>query len=688
MKHLLLIIFLLFAAGQMQAQSDGLIDIEKELLQMEQDVAEGKLKLSEAKYSQKYLNLMYYFHTRDIEKTHLYFQKALTFLRKHKDVANEALVLIQMGDFYSTWGKTDSADIFFNEALKVIEGKELYREESILHQYRGSNFAIVNDVQNAMNEFLKALEMNEKDKLRNIADKKDISKNIHQEADILCNISGIYYNMSNLDKAKEYLLRVQKIVDDNRDIDILLFFDTHIAGNLSQIYWEKGEYEEAFPLMEKFYKIAKEEDILEYLVNASQRLADYYRIVDKDFDKALTFANEALETANQTQQPYKINVAERSLMSIYISLKDYKTALRYAESVLARCKEDDWESLENVYGELVRIYAFMGEMNKSDEYQVKHRNITAKMSDKNLHSALQEMEVKYEVEQKEQAHRAEISRHKTRQNIFIAGLLVAGLLLALLVYIVSLRNRRNRELAEMNATKDKFFSIISHDLKNPAIAQRNAIQMLFENAEHWDVEALSKYYKGLLHSADHQIELLYNLLNWAQVQTGRMPYYPAQFNLVVALQSDIALIKNMAERKGLTFDVHIPESAIVTGDDNMITAVVRNILTNAIKFTAKGGTIRLDITPSNSPERGENSLPSKRLGEAFTVSVADTGMGMNSEQLQNLFRIDRHHSRKGTVGELGSGLGLVVCKELLEKHGSKLQVESVEGKGSKFWFEI
>ena len=681
-------ILLLLAALNVQAQTETLTDLEKELLQVEQEIAEGKTIALE-RVEQKYLDLIFYFHTRDVEKTHLYFQKAIGYYRLNNCPQCESLVLTQMGSFYSTWGKTDSADIFFTDALKAIEGKEHYREESIIHDYRGSNFAIVNDVKNAMSEFLKALEINEKDKERNVSNKQKYAKNLIQEVDVMLSISGIYYNMSNLDKTKEYLLRSLKIINENRDID-MSGSEISIIGNLSQIYWEAEQYDEAFPLMEKYYEMASNEELLGALVFATQRLADYYRIVNKDLILAQTYANKARDIAEQTQQPYLINLAERSLMSLSLALKDYQTAHRYAESVLSRCKEDDWESLENVYSELVKIYALKGDMDSSAVYQNWHRKVITKMSDKNLHSALQEMEVKYDVQQKEheiERQQNEISRHRTRQNMFIGGLSLAVLLLVLLVYTVRLRTRRARELAETNATKDKFFSIISHDLKNPAVALRDALQLLSENSGSWDTASLSDYYKKLLKSADGQVDLLYTLLGWAQLQTGRMPYNPVPFDLVAAIKSGVSIIKNMAEDKGLTFTVQTPDIALVTGDYNMLTTVIRNLLTNSVKFTAKGGTVTLEITPIPPASSTSTISPASSIS-VYTVTITDTGIGITVEQLQNLFRLDHQQSRRGTSGEQGSGLGLIVCKELLEKHGSKLNVKSEAGKGSRFWFTL
>jgi len=243
-----------------------------------------------------------------------------------------------------------------------------------------------------------------------------------------------------------------------------------------------------------------------------------------------------------------------------------------------------------------------------------------------------------------------------------------------------LRARRNRALAEINATKDKFFSIISHDLKNPTLAQRNALQLLVDNTGKWDADYLLNYHQKLLVSANGLVELLKSLLNWAQTQTGHKIFYPSAFDLVVALQPDINAIKSMAERKGIVFETQILDNTVLVGDENMILAVIRNLLTNAIKFTEKGGRVTLSISPCRDA--------ACHVPTTWRISITDTGVGMPSEKIQNLFRLDRQTTQHGTAGETGVGLGLIVCKEFLELHNSHLHIESEEGKGSRFWFEI
>jgi signal transduction histidine kinase len=167
-----------------------------------------------------------------------------------------------------------------------------------------------------------------------------------------------------------------------------------------------------------------------------------------------------------------------------------------------------------------------------------------------------------------------------------------------------------------------------------------------------------------------------------------MPYKPIDFDLVAALRSDINVVKNMAENKHISFDIYLPETAIITADKNMLTTVIRNMLTNAVKFTGEGGKIELVIL-SNNDKYTDQDVNNDWQNDAkkWRISVFDSGIGISTTQQQTLFDLNQQ-STAGTRGERGTGLGLIVCREFLEKHGIRLNVESEVGKGSKFWFEV
>ena len=447
-------------------------------------------------------------------------------------------------------------------------------------------------------------------------------------------------------------------------------------NNIGNIYQKKENYELAIRQYQQSLKIQEELGDKETICNTLYNLGTCYDKLEMQAE-SLPYFEDALQLAEEISD-IEIHALTLTKLALY-----NVRAKRLFDQAITQMEEAeklaDGAGYKQVLKEVFQIRSIIEEEKGDPVVALAYYKKFKQMSDTLLNASsiekLHEFEVRYETKEKELEivrQQAEIDKHNTRQYLYIGGLAVAGVLLILLVYIVQLRNKRNRILAETNTTKDKFFSIISHDLKNPAIAQRDALQLLTEHAGTWDVNSLATYYEELLRSADGQVELLYNLLNWAQVQTGRMPYTPTEFDLVAELRSDIALTKNMADRKGITFNTETPDEAIVTGDINMIATVVRNLLTNAIKFTGEAGTITLEITK-------------EKIGR-YKVSVADTGTGMTPEQIATLFNIDRNQSRTGTAGEQGSGLGFIVCRELLEKHGTRLQVESTPGKGSRFFF--
>jgi signal transduction histidine kinase len=673
-------IAVMFSANIAKAQSD----MTERLLRIEREIAVGNM--SDSITFLKYDTLVFFYAQRDIEKFRLFYPKAIAFALEKKNKMWEATYLRKKAANLFFLGETDSLLIFLDRAIKLIEGKGNWVEESSNYELRGYYYKGRSEHEKAIDQFQKSLEIIVNEKNKKIAAKQDISQSISFEANLYNHFATLYYQLRNLEKSAEYLLRAVNLFEEHRS-ETHLRHESLAVRNLAQVYMEMGHGEKALPMLLRSYEIAKSVEDFYTMVYCLQSLSNYYRTVQKDFNLSLNYAKEGLKIAEQTQQPILINQADDAMFEICYAMKDYKTALYHAERMLGRTQEDDLESLRNIYSGLIRIHASMGNTEKMEDFLTKFKELTEKISDKNLHASLQEMNVKYNTAQKDldlERQQAETNRQKTQKTIFIVSSLFLVLLGVLLAYNVMLRNRRNRDLTKTNATKDKFFSIISHDLKNPATAQRDALQLFTENVRKWDVDKLHSYSERLLKSADSHANLIFTLLDWAQMQAGRMPYTPASFDLANALQSDIGIIKNMAENKEVALNVQMPQQTFVTGDCDMLVTVIRNLLANAVKFTAKGGTVTLEASPIPLP----SASPSGFKGGEFTISVSDTGTGMTPEQVQILFKLDKQQSRKGTVGEQGTGLGLIVCQEMLEKHGSVLKVESEVGKGSRFWFEL
>jgi len=231
--------------------------------------------------------------------------------------------------------------------------------------------------------------------------------------------------------------------------------------------------------------------------------------------------------------------------------------------------------------------------------------------------------------------------------------------------------RKTAELNELNASKDKFFSIIAHDLKNPFNTIIGFSDILIEEISSGDLVKGNEYARMIHSSAVQTFRLLENLLEWANSQTGKISYKPSPVNLNELLKEDFGTLNDMAIRKNIELKPFIPENLVVMADRNMIKTVLRNLISNAIKFTPKNGKVEV------------NALTNDKYAE---IAVSDNGIGMTKEIRAKIFRIDANHLTRGTENEKGTGLGLFLCKEFVEKHGGKILVESESGKGSTFKF--
>ena len=233
---------------------------------------------------------------------------------------------------------------------------------------------------------------------------------------------------------------------------------------------------------------------------------------------------------------------------------------------------------------------------------------------------------------------------------------------------------KNEELSKSNSEKDKFFSIIAHDLRGPFNGFLGLTQIMAEELATLTHEELQVMANSLEKSASNFFRLLENLLNWARSQQGLIPFNPRVIRLLPIVDESIAIILEQAKIKKIEIGRSVPDDLTVFADSNMLQTIIRNLVSNALKFTPKGGKV---------------TLSAKLAVDNFVeIAISDTGIGMSQEIVEQLFRLDIQTSRRGTEGEPSTGLGLLLCKEFIEKNGGKIWVESEEGVGSTFYFTI
>lgn len=229
-------------------------------------------------------------------------------------------------------------------------------------------------------------------------------------------------------------------------------------------------------------------------------------------------------------------------------------------------------------------------------------------------------------------------------------------------------------LRKINAEKDKFFSIIAHDLRSPFSSFIGLTQIMAEELPNLTMAEVQDIVLSLKNSATNLFRLLENLLNWARMKQGLIPFIPVKMPLNQIIKEGIEMMLESAKIKEIEITKDIPELMEVFADHNILETVIRNLVSNAIKFTPKGGKVHIRA-----------SQVSDRMIE---ISVKDTGIGMNQTLINNLFRLDVQTNRKGTDDEPSTGLGLLLCKEFIEKQGGTIRIESEVGKGSTFYFTL
>ncbi len=235
------------------------------------------------------------------------------------------------------------------------------------------------------------------------------------------------------------------------------------------------------------------------------------------------------------------------------------------------------------------------------------------------------------------------------------------------------REQKVAELKQANATKDKFFSIIAHDLGHLFDKLLNLSDLLVDKTVPFNLDKKKQFLLFIQQSSKMGYDLLDNLLAWSRLQIGKLQLKQTTFNLETLINNNIKFLETQITLKKITIALSLKITSVFA-DENMLDTVIRNLLSNAIKFTPVNGKIELISKPVGSKQ--------------IEISIVDTGVGITPENIDKLFQIDMTHTTYGTEQEKGTGLGLILCKEFIEKNGGTINVESEEGKGSRFYIHL
>lgn len=231
----------------------------------------------------------------------------------------------------------------------------------------------------------------------------------------------------------------------------------------------------------------------------------------------------------------------------------------------------------------------------------------------------------------------------------------------------------SEELKELNASKDKFFSIIAHDLKSPFHGLLGLTRMIVEEYDSMTESEVKNYIKIVKESTESTYKLIENLLEWSRLESGKMKYNPALQNMFMIVEDTRILLNQNARIKNINLRNKLSHQSFVWGDDTMLQSLVQNLISNSLKFTPAGGSIEITET---------------KRDDSIEYTISDSGVGIRENDIEKLFRIDINFSTKGTQQEKGTGLGLALCKEIINIHGGEIKVKSKVGEGTKIIFTL
>jgi signal transduction histidine kinase len=501
------------------------------------------------------------------------------------------------------------------------------------------------------------------------------------------NIGLIYQDWGLYDEAYTWHNKALEISLGLEDIDAI----SYSYSNLGRCFDNKKDYEKAL----YYHKLGYE--TLKIFEKAWDSYSYYFANIGDAYsemgqtDSALYYYELSLIDAKKVNNKHRIATAEHNLGSIFLKMDKLDSARQLVNSSYLN-------SLENNYTELIIDNQFIlaeiekkrGHIPEAFEYYSRAVILKDSVINKEKLGKFTELQIQYNLTKEEQENailrkNIEIQELIIRKQNNIKVIFVFGglLILVILVYITRSRasfkklsiqlQQSETELIKSNANKDKFFSIISHDLKSPFNALLGITNLLESKYDKLPSQKVKHYIKIQKDSTTNIYNLLEGLLQWAQTQSGRQQYHFEEIDFSQLCESVIGQLKAVALNKNIAVDNKVQANTIVFADSKALETVTRNIISNAIKFT--------DI-------EGRVVIEAERSGGEMIISITDSGVGISEEVRKTLFRIESQHSSTGTHNEKGTGLGLILCKDLIENQNGKIWVESEVGHGSKFMFSI
>lgn len=617
----------------------------------------------------------------------LYYNQSIQLAKKEGNLNLLAKSYKAIGNFY--YDKSD-----YKDALTNYKFAQLNFEKALNEKETGKIFLSIGNVYLAQNiegkayeYFLRALKIAEKlNHLKGIASSYN-------------NIGLIYQMRHDAIKTIEFFnksLKISTQINDKRGI-------SSVNTNIGIVYADEKKYQLALDYYHKSLEIDTELQDKFGMVICYNNIGDIYA-KQHELNSAKQYYDKGILLANEIGNKSMLALLYLNMASLNFEEKKFSDALKNATESLKFAKlTNEIKAQAHVYELFSKISAEENNHKNAYEFHKLFKKYNDSLSSGDKLMKIKELDILFETENKNSELQFLTDKKKqneiqiTNQKILIYGVVILSLFIIIFTSILFRQNRakvkmnslltlkglqieeKNKEIVEqhknleaLNDTKDKFFSIIGHDLKNPMNSIIGFSELLLDNYKTYDDEKRNKFINIIKNSAHRSNELLENLLSWAQSQSNSIEFKPTNLSLKQNIEEVFGLLNAQASNKGISLQSNFAINCDVIADKNMLLTILRNLVSNAIKFSNQNSVVSIVVTPRN---------------QFCEITVKDTGAGIPENEVEYLF--DMHNKDKiSKKQQSGSGLGLMLCKDFIEKQGGTIWVNSKIDQGSEFTFTL
>ena len=580
-------------------------------------------------------------------------------------VLNKAQVLLYLSREYYKQGKFQQALKLAHEPLALAQKFQLGDLETWAREEMATNYIAMGDFAPAIDHYKKAILFYEK------------SQSLYYMANSVVELGSTFYRLKDYQVAEQYLQKALSIRKSLADTIGML----HVYQRLGQTATALNRHKQAL----QYYQEAAS-------LNAKLKDSSSLSIIlfgmgtvlknQKKYPQALTHYRRALALDQHFKQQQLLIGDITGISRVFLNLNQLDSAKQNADAaqiLAAKGSLEQQQLVEELQSQISEQKGdYAGALQHFKEFHHLHDSIYTN----NAQAKLKQEQVRQNIvdyqKQKEQAER-EATLLNSRNQLYLAlALAFLGIILIGGYLLLQLRKAQhqlkgqNLQLQELNTTKDKFFGIIAHDIRSPMVALEDVGEQMAFYVKQQRTDKLERLADRVDKTTRQLNNLLDNLLSWALLQQGIIPYRPQSISIARIATEVLDLFQANAQAKNVALENHIAKDLNVYADANTLQAILRNLLSNAIKFTPAGGKV---------------SISTELAGDRVFIHINDTGTGIAAEKLEKLFSINKS-SEKGTAGEKGTGLGLMLVKELVALNKGKVQVVSKLNQGSSFTISL